>query len=112
MSRTKLAEVVETAKFRELLKSGDTARRIREASHLHRSDIAAVLGVTVMAVAGYEKHRSLPSEAVAMRYLALLRELEQVPGNGSLGHSEDRDLESARRVDAAGAAVHDATRFA
>jgi len=70
--------ILEVARLRELL-SGPEPRRIRERAHLSRTDMADALGVSPQAIEQWEAHRCLPRTEVAVRYAALLRELEQVP---------------------------------
>ena len=71
-------DILEVARLRELL-SGPEPRRIRERAHLSRSDVADALGVSTQALDQWETHRNLPRTEVAIRYTALLRELEQIP---------------------------------
>jgi len=52
------------------------AREIRLAAHLHQTEIASVLGVTVSAVCKWERGQRLPRGDVAADYARLLRQLE------------------------------------
>jgi DNA-binding XRE family transcriptional regulator len=69
--------VVETAKARELFRSGQ-ARKIRERAGISRSEIAEELGVDESTVWRWEGGHRQPSADVATRYARLLRSLDRV----------------------------------
>lgn len=74
------AEVARLAIVRRLVRDG-SARRIREAASVSRLEVARTLGITVGAVAHWERGRREPRDAdLAGRYLDMLRLLARIAG--------------------------------
>jgi transcriptional regulator with XRE-family HTH domain len=76
MKTTGADELLERLRSQRSLPPATERRRIREAAGASLRDVAAVLGVTPMAVHGWEKGKT-PREA-RQAYARLLEELKQI----------------------------------
>jgi DNA-binding transcriptional regulator YiaG len=74
---TKASTALQVAWARRLARSG-RGRAIREAATLSRSEFADELGVAASTVARWEGGTRTPRPEQALRYLALLEELELI----------------------------------
>ncbi len=69
-------ELIQTSQLRTLLINGD-ARRIRLRSSLSLSEMARALEVSPPTLSRWERQQRMPRQKAALRYLALIEELEE-----------------------------------
>jgi transcriptional regulator with XRE-family HTH domain len=76
-------ELLERVRTTPRLPAPRDRRRIREAAHISQRDVAAALGVSVMAINRWERGLTRPRRTHAAAYLSLLEQLEDATAAGA-----------------------------